>query len=258
MAINQNQQAPHESVVRLYECALERFGARGPAAVAQLIEESPQTVVNWGRGRGVSKNGALKIQSKLGWSAAWIREGIGPRYIQETNAVVGPSTILAPRVIRRVAVDGKITGDKDGLVIAKASPGEFPDVGAYTGGEDVFGLCIRTTALLPRYREGEYLIVAERAELEGGDDVLVELPIPDSKHRRLVVKQFAYIVDSMVVLNDIVTFQPESYPLEGVSMRKIVSAAPRSARLAPQPQSLVAHGDPAQRPPRVKIKGQRK
>ena len=230
MATNQNSLL-HESVQRLYKCALERFGARGPAAVAQLIEESPQTVVNWGRGRGVSKDGALKIQSKLGWSAAWIREGIGPQYIEESNAAVGPSTILAPRVIRRVRVTEKITGERDALVIAKASPEEFPDVAAYTGGVDVYGSCVRTNALLPRYREGEYLIIAHDAMPEGGDDVLVTT-LADN---HTTVKQFAYLVDDTVVLNDIVNFQPSSYPVNNIKMLKIMCAAPRSARLPPQP-----------------------
>jgi len=56
----------------------------------------------------------------------------------------------------------------------------------------------------------------------------------------LTVKQFGYLIDNTVVLNDIVTFKPSSFPADEIQMRKIVCVAPRSARLPPQPVNLAS------------------
>ena len=68
----------HESMKRLLEAAGDR-SVRGPSALAAALGESDQTVTNWGR-RGVSKQGALKAQERLGISATWIRDGSGAKW----------------------------------------------------------------------------------------------------------------------------------------------------------------------------------
>lgn len=69
----------HGSAARLYDAARIVRGAVGIAAVAKLMNESPQTLKNW-ESRGVSAEGAIKAEMRLGCSAAWIRTGEGMMY----------------------------------------------------------------------------------------------------------------------------------------------------------------------------------
>jgi SOS-response transcriptional repressor LexA len=60
----------HESLIRLIRAA----NVDGPSALASALNESEQTVTNWGR-RGVSKQGAIKAQSLFGCDVDWILKG---------------------------------------------------------------------------------------------------------------------------------------------------------------------------------------
>lgn len=73
----------HETTERLYQAALEIHNQSGQSAVARLLNESPQTVKNW-ESRGVSKQGAIKIEQQLGVRASWLLTGHGPMRAQDT------------------------------------------------------------------------------------------------------------------------------------------------------------------------------
>src|SRR3977135_1413214 len=102
----------HPSVQRLYQLAKEDLKVSGPTEVALAIYESPQTIHNWSRGRGVSKVGAAKIQNNLGWSATWILEGKGPMRQHKMDVGVAPTLspprMISLRLVRQVAIVGKI------------------------------------------------------------------------------------------------------------------------------------------------------
>lgn len=55
-----------------------------PSAVAQALNESPQTVKNW-EYRGISERGALHAEEKFGASALWLL-GITPLGVNEPRA----------------------------------------------------------------------------------------------------------------------------------------------------------------------------
>lgn len=78
----------HASIERLLTAAEQR-GIIGPAALADAIGESDQTVTNWGT-RGVSKSGAIKVQERIGISASWITAGEGSAF------TASPSTAPQP------------------------------------------------------------------------------------------------------------------------------------------------------------------
>lgn len=89
----------HETTGRLYQAALEIHNQSGQSAVARLLNESPQTVKNW-ESRGVSKQGAIKIEQQLGVRANWLLTGHGPMHTQ-TQVVPIPSP---PRLEDALAV----------------------------------------------------------------------------------------------------------------------------------------------------------
>lgn len=68
----------HPTAARLLLAAatLSREGVTGPSDLARLLGVSPQVATNWMR-RGVSKEGMLAAQEKLGANPTWIRTGEG-------------------------------------------------------------------------------------------------------------------------------------------------------------------------------------
>ena len=66
----------NEQMVRLYEAAKSLCGVEGQTKVARLLNVSPQMLANWEK-RGVSIEGTLKAQEKIGCNALWVRDGSG-------------------------------------------------------------------------------------------------------------------------------------------------------------------------------------
>ena len=67
-----------KTMERLYEAAAEKEVA-GQSALARALGQTPQVVKNW-EARGISKNGMLLAQKKLGVSAIWLETGQGEMY----------------------------------------------------------------------------------------------------------------------------------------------------------------------------------
>ena len=65
----------HPSARRLFDAALELHGIRTPAALAHELNESEQRINNWSYRSGVSKDGLLLVQRKLGINATWVEDG---------------------------------------------------------------------------------------------------------------------------------------------------------------------------------------
>jgi hypothetical protein len=78
----------HKTTERLYLAAAELRKIKGQSQIARLLNESPQTVKNW-ETRGVSLPGALKAQTTLGVSAAWLLEGTGQMTSDGTSVPSG-------------------------------------------------------------------------------------------------------------------------------------------------------------------------
>lgn len=66
----------HESADRLYRAAEQLADITGQTNLAAYLGEKPQTLNNW-ESRGVSRQGALKAQQRLGCNANWILTGSG-------------------------------------------------------------------------------------------------------------------------------------------------------------------------------------
>ena len=71
----------HPSMARLYKALENRVGQ---SDLARSLGVSPQTVNNW-EARGISKDGALDAQRKLGVSAVWLLHDEGPMTIGKSS-----------------------------------------------------------------------------------------------------------------------------------------------------------------------------
>lgn len=94
----------HQTFERLLSAAREvNAEISGPQKLADAMNESAQTVTNWGT-RGVSAKAAAKAQSLLGVSSTYILEGTGPRFVRaalsDDLAEVPPAT--EPRDLIRI------------------------------------------------------------------------------------------------------------------------------------------------------------
>jgi len=97
----------HDSLARLLEVAWEadvittdqhlealtRSGKRagGITALAEALNESPQSVNNW-YSRGVSKQACIRAQEVFGVSVTWLQEGKGSKYVNDRGGVDGQAT----------------------------------------------------------------------------------------------------------------------------------------------------------------------
>jgi hypothetical protein len=88
----------HESMKRLYAAAARRDpSCTRPVDLANALNESSQTVKNW-EYRGVSRDGALDAQRRLGISATYLLDGIEPALIGESQPARPDPDILAKTV----------------------------------------------------------------------------------------------------------------------------------------------------------------
>ncbi len=85
----------HPSAERLYKAAEALKGVRGQSAVARLLIASPQTLKNW-ESRGVSRQGAITAQERIGCSAVWLLDGTGEMAAGEDAGQLTKSTEFLP------------------------------------------------------------------------------------------------------------------------------------------------------------------
>lgn len=89
----------HETMKRLYLAAKEIADTEGQTAVANLLNASPQKVNNW-EARGMSKEGMLVAEERIGVSANWLRTGTGNmRAGRSQVAYTTGSAVPANRVV---------------------------------------------------------------------------------------------------------------------------------------------------------------
>lgn len=225
----------HASVERLLELAKLDFGISTIAAVADLILESPQVLQNWARGRGVSKQGALKIERNLGWSAMYLRNGEGPARIKRKEDGTLPlraSTIVPPRLVRKVPIQGFLaTGEDGGFVYIKANTGEG-SIAAFTNGEHGRAHTVRHDRFEPRYRSGDHIVTAPMLTPIPGDDVVVFLKATKGQPDEYTVMRLMLIRDNDVELQDLKTHQPRTIRREQINaIEKVIGSYTDFARL---------------------------
>lgn len=76
----------HETFERLLTAVREvNADISGPQKLADAMNESAQTVTNWGS-RGVSAKAAAKAQTLFGVSSAYVLEGAGARFVRSADS----------------------------------------------------------------------------------------------------------------------------------------------------------------------------
>lgn len=106
----------HPSARRLFDAALKLHGIRTPAELASELNESEQRINNWRFRGGVSKDGLLLVQRKLGINATWVEDGsqsMTPESLysgpQDADATPGDGLVKIAAVIGQLRSAGELT-----------------------------------------------------------------------------------------------------------------------------------------------------
>lgn len=81
---------------RIKELALEQHEVTSDTGVSKLMGLSAAAVGYWRR-KGVTRRTADNIQQKMGWSADYIMDGVGPKLIEGTAPVAKAKRAYAKR-----------------------------------------------------------------------------------------------------------------------------------------------------------------
>ncbi len=134
----------HPSAERLYEAAaLLKTPLLRQADIARALNESDQAVNNWEtRATGISAQGCISIQKKLGINAAWLYDGEGDMFVTcaaaaperpTERAHESPLTSSARSLIEAIAEADKKGMGREALGVLHdmvrllSQPGQLPD-----------------------------------------------------------------------------------------------------------------------------------
>lgn len=105
---------------RLYLAAKQLRGIEGQSALARFLDETPQVLKNW-ETRGVSKNGMIKAEERIGCTVTWLKTGEG-RMIATSN---DPGKEEIDRIIQvaqeEIALCGKKLDEKTTLRVYRSA-----------------------------------------------------------------------------------------------------------------------------------------
>lgn len=158
----------HQTMTRLYLAAKELRGITGQSELARALNKSPQTVNNW-EARGVSKQGMLEAERKIGCSAVWIGTGQG-----EMKASARSNTEPGPSLHGSVPLISWIQAGAWSDVIDNLAPGEGERIATtYHARPHTYALRVKGDSMEPRFPNGSILIVEPDENPEPGKFVIV-------------------------------------------------------------------------------------
>lgn len=185
----------HETMRRLYEAARTLRGANTPSEVSRLLDTTPQVVSNWEK-RGISKEGLLTAQEKIGCRAEWVKYGRGFMSSfglgQDSNATGSAADSYDTvrndsgiRTQRLPLIRWEQVGQIGVLPVQSLDIVRFMD-SPFPSSDGSFLLELASEVMTPDYRPGEIIQVDPMADAGHGHDVVVLLPDGRATFRRLV------------------------------------------------------------------------
>lgn len=131
---------------------------------------SNQQLGNWFK-RGIPEEQFLDMVRVFGVNEVWLRDGIGPKYKEDSNVVAGPDVAGTLPLISWVQA-GAWCETEDPYQMGQAedwllAPGKC--------GDKSFILRVRGASMEPEYRDGELIYVDPSREPKHNDDVVVRL-----------------------------------------------------------------------------------
>jgi SOS-response transcriptional repressor LexA len=187
---------------RLCQAAEEHLGITAQAQLARALGLTQQVLNNW-NARGISDQGKLLAQSRLGISADWISSGTLPVLLslsKQTNI----STVSPPKVPLLKKSKSLVWLERQDLSEANFE-GDYLMTDLDLS-KQAFGIDIDTDEMAPDFKEGDRIILDPSMKATPGDFVLAlvgdEIVFRKYRHRTL---------DSGVLITELVAQNPD-YP----------------------------------------------
>lgn len=202
------------------------------ASLARRLGVSYQAVAKVQRGGAFGSENNLKAAKELGVSPLWLATGQGPQSPRaESPDELEIHAIGNLRALKQIPVVGEVKGGMDGFLEELQYPvghGEgtvdYPSTDAAA-----YALRVRGDSMHPRYRAGEFIVVAPSTEPQLGDDVVVSL-----RDGRKLLKQLNWIRDGEVQLLSINDgFAPLTIPVDQVLTMHLVDGRVRRTAFRP-------------------------
>jgi SOS-response transcriptional repressor LexA len=209
-------------IEQLADDNVTRFAEKYGYSRSQIYQFLSKTYNN---GRSMGERAAREMERRVGWAEGWLDRPLTSlvemlNQAEAENAGSENGTTDAIKEHPGIPVYGNVSTDHQGMIVDTA-----PFRNVYTDtwlpiqfkGKDLFAVRLIGTALNPRIKSGEYLIVDRHSPPRHGDDVLIKL-----------VSGERYILQFLYVRNNEMVFGPLNNPTPSLSVaEKLVFSAYR-------------------------------
>lgn len=177
------------TLIERVQTVLDETGAE-QMELAKAAGVSKGTVTQWLTGdiKSMKLEYAVGIQEQYGYSAVWLVLGKGKkksadiRHQDEYNPIPLPERKHIPVVGMAQLGDNGFWADIEYPVGQGDGYLDFP-----SKDKDAYGIRCKGDSMLPRIRDGEFVVIEPNQAIEGGDEVLVK-----ADDGRVMVKIFLY------------------------------------------------------------------
>lgn len=188
-------------------------------ALAERSGLSQTTISDIERGRNDGSREIIALARTLNVQAQWLAYGTMPKALGMDESAYDNVTLgikIPPAALVKVPVVGTAQLGDDGYWAEMDYPTGHGDghVEFYCRDENAYAVRCRGSSMMPRIRDGEFVVLETKASPIPGDDVLV-------KHMdgRVMVKRYLYERDGMIHLMSInETYPPHSFPRSDIEL----------------------------------------
>jgi phage repressor protein C with HTH and peptisase S24 domain len=172
---------------------------------------------------------AVRIQKKLGYTVDWLVMGEGAKKLAGVEQQDEFAPIRLPET-QRIPVKGMAQLGNDGFWAEIEAPVGYGDgYLEFPSKEKAYGLRCVGDSMLPRIRDGEFVVVQPEHAIRPGDEVLVK-----AMDGRVMIKIYLYSRDGRKYFNSVNRDHPEvAIPEEEIELLHYVAAIVKASMFRP-------------------------
>lgn len=173
---------------------------------------------------------AVKIGKKFGYTVGWLAMGEGDKKLADVGQQDEFAPIRLPEK-QRISVMGMAQLGNDGFWAEIEAPVGYGDGYLdFPSGEKAYGLRCVGDSMLPRIRDGEFVVVQPEHAIRPGDEVLVK-----ATDGRVMIKIYLYSRDGRKYFNSVNRDHPEiAIEEEKIELLHYVAAIVKASMFRPE------------------------
>ena len=221
-----------ETTKRLYEAAATLADTTGQANVARLLGITPQTLGNW-ENRGMSKEGMITAQKKIGVSIDWLETGKGPMHNTAKPAITSKATesVFDVLDVRAACGEGAVNPDRPETIRQIIMPVDeaMKQIGSANRNNNVKVIVAIKDSMTPTINPNDLLFVDMSVKEYRGEAIYILL-----HGGELLCKRIQLVGKDLVVISDNRNYEPWKWserPEETQIVGKVLRALPMNFRI---------------------------